>query len=382
MKKILILHNKYKNIGGEDIAVYNEVNFLKKFYNVETLYFENQIKNFFFEFFSLLFSNNRKSINILNDKIEEFKPDVVYVHNTWFKASLGTFRIIQEHKIETIIKLHNFRYFCTSHLLSKNHLSENNFCFACGYKPKRKRLFNKYFEDSLLKSFFVLIYGRKYLNILKKSNMKILVLTKFHKEFINKIPEFKSKIYVFPNYLEFNPDVNNDKQNYVFYGGRISKEKGINELINAFQRAKLKNIILKIAGDGPLLNELKEKYEHFDNVEFIGLKSNQDVLKIMKNSLAVISATRIYEGQPTLLCEASVLGVPSIFPTTGGISEFFPSDYKLSFNQYDYDDLINKLQLISDKNLMKKIGNENKDFIVSFLNELRLKEKFGDILND
>ena len=30
MKKILVVHNKYQQLGGEDIAVENEIQFLKK----------------------------------------------------------------------------------------------------------------------------------------------------------------------------------------------------------------------------------------------------------------------------------------------------------------------------------------------------------------
>ena len=42
MKKILIIHNKYRNIGGEDTSVANEVNFLNDYYEIEILYFENK----------------------------------------------------------------------------------------------------------------------------------------------------------------------------------------------------------------------------------------------------------------------------------------------------------------------------------------------------
>ena len=41
VKKILVIHNSYKNTGGEDIAVENEVLFLKKYFEVETLFFSN-----------------------------------------------------------------------------------------------------------------------------------------------------------------------------------------------------------------------------------------------------------------------------------------------------------------------------------------------------
>ena len=46
MKKILIIHNKYREVGGEDIAVENEINLLKKSYEVKVLYFNNNFQSF------------------------------------------------------------------------------------------------------------------------------------------------------------------------------------------------------------------------------------------------------------------------------------------------------------------------------------------------
>ncbi len=381
MKRILILHNKYQNIGGEDIAVQNEIDFLKRFYNVETLFFDNKVKNLF-DLKFLLFSNNKKSNLTLKKKIKEFDPEFVYVHNTWFKASLGIFDVLEEEKINTILKIHNFRYYCTHSASSKNHLGKNQFCHACGYSPSRKKYFNKYFSDSIFKSIFVIIYGVKYMKVLKKSNIKLVVLTKFHQKFIQKIINSSSKVYVFPNPLQLKTTKNDEKENFIFYGGRISKEKGLEELIQSFLKANLVNTKLKIAGEGPLSYELKDKYGENSNIEFLGLQSNMQVLDYISKSLAVISATRLYEGQPTLLCEASILGVPSIFPDTGGINEFFPKDYKFSYNQFKYDELVNKLRMIEDKTLLNEIGKENKKFIQEYLNEKKLQTIFNGILSE
>ena len=71
MKRILVLHNKYQNIGGEDIAVENEIGFLKKFYDVETLFFKNELKNIL-DLKYLLFSNNKTSNLILRNKIKHY----------------------------------------------------------------------------------------------------------------------------------------------------------------------------------------------------------------------------------------------------------------------------------------------------------------------
>ena len=111
MKKILIIHNNYQNIGGEDLAVISEVQLLKKEYIVDTLYFSNNVDRYLSTLFWLIFGVNLNSKNKLKKKIEEFQPDIAYVHNTWFRASIGIFNILNKQNIKTIVKLHNFRYF-------------------------------------------------------------------------------------------------------------------------------------------------------------------------------------------------------------------------------------------------------------------------------
>ena len=118
--------------------------------------------------------------------------------------------------------------------------------------------------------------------------------------------------------------------NYIVYAGRVSKEKGLEELIDSFLNSN-SEMLLKIIGDGPLLKNLKEKYK-VENIEFLGGLENNETIKIISNSRAVVSATKLYEGQPTLLCEASALGIASIFPKTGGIPEFSPKIMTLVFN--------------------------------------------------
>ena len=70
MKKILVVHNKYRNLGGEDIAVANEVALLKQYFKVEELYFENTIKNPIKQFIYFLINRNIESKNILSKAIE------------------------------------------------------------------------------------------------------------------------------------------------------------------------------------------------------------------------------------------------------------------------------------------------------------------------
>lgn len=382
MKKILVIHNKYRQLGGEDIAVENELIMLKKNYEVKELYFNNNIKNYSQLILSFVLNKNLKSMLILKKTIKEFNPDVAYVHNTWLIASTGIFKVLEKNKIKTILKIHNFRYYCTRTHILKNHIEKKSFCGACGNTNDGRGLYNKYFNESYIKSFFVNRYGKKYFKILKKNDLVILVLTNFHKQFLIKLGINKNKIKVVQNYIEIQNIVTSPNQeNQIVYAGRISKEKGVEELILSFKSTLLNSYSLLIIGDGPELKKLIKKYQS-PNIIFLGNVDNKEVLRIISSSIAVVTSTKLFEGQPTLLCEAASLGVPALFPNTGGINEFFPKDYKLSFQQFDYEDLKNKLKLIEDKKFSKYIGNKSREFFISNFNYKILIKKFDKILND
>lgn len=382
MKKILVVHNRYQLLGGEDVAVDSEIKFLSKHFEIKKVIFENKLENIFLDTFFLVTGFNLKSKKILNKAINEFNPDLIYLHNSWFKASLSIFKIIEKSKIPTIIKLHNFRYYCTKSFLSKNHLNGEEFCKACGYQGKKYRVINKYFKDSLLKSLLVLIYGKRYFSKLKSNKFKLLVLTEFHKKFLKNKLNINSKVYIHPNLITLDSFIDDNKNNTISYAGRISEEKGVDDLVESFIKADLKDTKLQIIGDGPLAKNLKNKFINNKNIIFHDFIENSNVISLLKGSKAVVTATKLYEGQPTLLCEASLLGVPAIFPKTGGIEEFFPLDYPLSFEQFNYDNLVSIFQNIDSMDSLKDIGSQNREFISNLLNEKRLLKNFKELIND
>ena len=94
MKKLLVIHTEYQEKGGEDIAVRNEIDFLSKYFETDELIFSNVIDNYLLQTVNFFRNKNSKSLKIIDKKIEKFKPDIVYIHNTWFKVSLGILTLL------------------------------------------------------------------------------------------------------------------------------------------------------------------------------------------------------------------------------------------------------------------------------------------------
>ena len=143
----------------------------------------------------------------------------------------------------------------------------------------------------------------------------MIALNQFQKNFLLSNGFSEKNIYIQFNFLkQVSIAQIKTESKFIFYAGRLSKEKGINFLLEVFNTLKDIDYKLLIAGDGPLFKELIFKYRTNSNIEFLGPLTNDKVLSYMKNALAVINPTHLTEGQPTVLSEASMMGKVSIFP--------------------------------------------------------------------
>ena len=192
----------------------------------------------------------------------------------------------------------------------------------------------------------------------------------------------ENRVSVIPNYIyPKNNSVSKSSSVDLVYAGRISEEKGVEELVKEFIRLDIKGINLQIIGTGPLLNHLLKKYNK-DNVYFHGQLSNDETNKIICNASGIVTATKLFEGQPTLLFEAALQKVPAIFPKTGGLNEFFPKNYQLSFNHFQYDDLVKKIKLLFlNLENSKKIGMQNFDFIEKNYSKEKIMSQYIKLFN-
>ena len=219
---------------------------------------------------------------------------------------------------------------------------------------------------------------------MKSYPLKILVLSKFQKNYIENLGIKNSKISISPNPINISlEEISNydSESTNVLFAGRLVQTKGVEEILQIWERIDTKDLILEIIGPSHEKNRLSEKYSS-KKIKFLGELSNNDVKMKIKTSRAVITATKLFEGQPRVLLEASSYGVPSIYPNFGGMNDFFPSGYTLSFKQFNYKDLEEKITMLHDSKLLSDISKEINKHLVTNYSEEFLYTKFKNILNN
>ena len=70
-KKILIINTKYREFGGEDSNILDEIKFLEKYFEVDYLAYDNNEKLKIIDYVSFFTLNNKKSNSLFLEKIKK-----------------------------------------------------------------------------------------------------------------------------------------------------------------------------------------------------------------------------------------------------------------------------------------------------------------------
>lgn len=146
----------------------------------------------------------------------------------------------------------------------------------------------------------------------------------------------------------------------ITFTGRLIKEKGVLPLIRAFQsiEEKYPYIRLVIAGDGPLMAELKEKCGR--NVFLMGRISFEEVIDILRESDIFCFPSEYAEGMPTSLLEAAVCQNSIISTRCGGATEIVPDEsYGILLKDNSEEEIRNALEkMLTDDEYRKRTARK------------------------
>jgi glycosyltransferase involved in cell wall biosynthesis len=130
------------------------------------------------------------------------------------------------------------------------------------------------------------------------------------------------RVFVKPNFVEHDPGERTGLGDSVLFVGRLSPEKGVGALLDAWRLLK-RPLPLKIIGDGPERNDLESQAigGNLKNVEFLGRLSGERTREEMKRSRFLIVPSLWYEGFPMVIAEAFACGLPVVGSRLGAMQE-------------------------------------------------------------
>ena len=165
-------------------------------------------------------------------KCREFKPDVVHFHNTFPLISPLAVRAASKYA-PVVMTLHNYRMACAAGVPTRDgkvcSLCLDKRCVCDGIK-------HRCYRGSLLATLPLALNIAIYRNLLPKWVARFIVLSDFQKRKMVEYGWPEEKIAVkgnFINRIERAERV--EKKDQIVYVGRLSKEKGVETLIKAFE---------------------------------------------------------------------------------------------------------------------------------------------------
>ena len=320
---VLIIHNRYRQRGGEDTVVENEIQLLEEHGHRVYLYERENSERFFP--FSVLFS--LRSYFDVKRIIRSRRIDIVHVHNTWMVVSPSVFYAAVRMGVPVVQTLHNFRMICPDALLYRH----GAVCEECINKGLQTAVKYRCYRGSGLFSLACALTDAIHRRTGIYRKISFICLSEFNREKILQINKGgrvliePSRVFVKPNFMWKSNGIRTEWQSRkgFIFAGRLTEEKGIKVLIKAWALMGERAPELLIYGAGEL-NEWCERViaKRGLNISMKGETDHDTLMAAMGRSAALIFPSLWYEGFPMTVIEAFSAGTPVIASDIGNGKQF------------------------------------------------------------
>jgi glycosyltransferase involved in cell wall biosynthesis len=234
--------------------------------------------------------------------------------------------------------LHNFRLMCPQGFLLRN----DKPCEDCVGKLPWRGVMHRCYRGSAAQSAVLatMVGVNRALSTYNKSVTQYVALTEFcRRKFIESgLPA--ERIVVKPNFIDLPPVPLNVSRSGALFVGRLSREKGIYAIADAFRILRSPHSTLDVIGDGPDVDALRG----IEGVNVQGVKPPAEIYHAMARSAYLLMPSIWYENFPRVLVEAFACGLPVIASRLGAMSELIEDGVTgLQVEPGDASDLADKI---------------------------------------
>ena len=358
--RILLVHNSYRSgsPGGEDKAFQAERDALNAAGHDVVVYSRSNDEFFCQDLSQKLHAASsmlfpRVVGREISKVIDTFDPQVVHVHNVFPLIGVAGYMAASRRAIPVFQTLHNYRWSCTA----ATHFYQNSVCNDCAPQRFRAAISKRCYRDSAVASWIASKFNQRVWRAWQdpRSVYRFVALTEFMARRLINAGIAPTRVTVKPNGVRLAanyssvPKDSARREPFVVFSGRLSSEKGLMTLVDAWRR--LPNIPLKIVGAGPLFEPLSRLVAREGlPIELLGhLRADVAQRVVARASLQVVPS-EWFEGMPLVVLEAWAVGTPVLASRIGGLAEMITDGLNgRHFRPGDPVDLADKVQaLMSD----------------------------------
>lgn len=272
------------------------------------------LKRFLYPFKIIYSFEAKKKIT---EVIDNFKPDIVHMNNINFQLTPSIVYGIKKRGVPLVQTVHDYQMICPNHLLYN--FDKNTPCEKCVEGSHINCIKNKCIHGSLVKSLIGVIEAKFYslFKTYKKVDLFICPSNFLENKLLSAKDFYKGKTKTIHNFInkEKFSIIDKKEDSYIVYVGRLSKEKGIENIAGAAKL--LPEYTFVVAGNGPD----EKMLEGIENINLKGFVSGDALTELMGNAKLLLLPSVCYENCPLSILEAHSLGVPVVTMNSGGMAE-------------------------------------------------------------
>lgn len=358
---VLRVHNRYLGRGGEDVSFESDVQLLRDHgVDVRTLVVSNDAipdersaitsaKLAIGTIWSL------SGLRAVEREILDFRPDVAHFDNTFPLISPSAYTACRRHGVPVVQTLHNYRPLCPNVLF----YNDGRVCEECmGHLFQYPAVIHGCYRGSRAQTAVVTAMNavHRLRGTWQRDVDRYIVMTRFERDKFIAGGFPADKIVVKPHFVYAEPVDPGQPRSGLLYVGRLTREKGIPMLLDAWASGAAMPIT--IAGDGPLAEEVRAAAERFPELRYLGQQPYAEVLARMRRASLLIVTSEWYETFGRVVIESFAGGTPVLAAKIGAIGELVtPGITGLHFEPGNAEDLAAKIRWAAEHpDEMRRMG--------------------------
>jgi glycosyltransferase involved in cell wall biosynthesis len=318
---VLVVHNRYRERGGEDRVVELESALLERNGHTVVRY---PVDNRNLDFSStlalpLLTIWNQKTVTDVRQLVASEHVDVVHVHNTLPLVSPSVYYAARSEHVPVVQTLHNYRLFCPSAQCVRN----GRTCTDCLQSSVPwPAIRHACYRGSRMATSAVaaMLVAHRAAGTWRHAVDTYVTPTAFARNLFVSAGLPGDRIVVKPHFVDPDPGVGEHRGGYALYVGRLSKEKGIETLLDAWShRPGLPP--LTIVGDGPLAPVVEATASRVRKITWLGAQPAAAVPQLMRDAQCLVFPSITFETFGQVVAEAFATGAPVVTSDGGAARE-------------------------------------------------------------